>query len=82
VVHTREGHRPDLADCPPTKLARARLATGIGDVGPRGRVLVRGDERHDFVDELTPIAGEVVIDKPARGAFYATDLELLLAIDE
>jgi nicotinamidase-related amidase len=78
VVHTREGHRPDLADCPPTKLARGRLATGIGDVGPRGRVLVRGEEGHEIVDQLAPMAGEVVLDKPGKGAFYATDLELLL----
>jgi nicotinamidase-related amidase len=78
VVHTREGHRPDLSDCPPSKLARGRLDTPIGAQGPNGRVLVRGEHGHGIVDELTPIAGEVVLDKPGKGAFYATDLELLL----
>lgn len=78
VVHTREGHRPDLADCPPSKLARGRLELGIGDVGPRGRILVRGEYGHDIVDALSPINGEVVLDKPGKGAFHATDLELLL----
>jgi biuret amidohydrolase len=78
VIHTREGHRPDLVDCPPSKLARGRLDVGIGGPGPRGRVLVRGEEGHDIVDQLTPIKGEVVLDKPGKGGFYATDLELLL----
>lgn len=78
VVHTREGHRPDLADCPPTKLARGRGDMTIGSPGPKGRILVRGEEGHDIVPELAPIAGEVVLDKPGKGAFYATDLELLL----
>jgi nicotinamidase-related amidase len=78
VIHTREGHRPDLADCPPAKRARGGLATGIGDEGPNGRVLVRGEAGHDIVDELAPLPGEVVLDKPGKGAFYATDLELLL----
>jgi nicotinamidase-related amidase len=78
VVHTREGHRPDLADCPPAKRARGHLDAGIGDPGPRGRILVRGEEGHDIVDELAPADGEVVLDKPGKGAFYATDLELLL----
>jgi len=78
VIHTREGHRPDLSDCPPSKLSRGRLDIGIGSPGPKGRVLVRGEEGHDIVDELKPIAGEVVIDKPGKGSFYATDLELLL----
>src|SRR4051794_4554385 len=78
VVHTREGHSPDLADCPPTKRERGRLPSGIGDPGPMGRILVRGEYGHDFVDELTPIGGEVVIDKPGKGAFYATELELVL----
>ncbi len=78
VVHTREGHRPDLADAPPAKLKRGNLTTGIGDVGPKGRILVRGEEGHDIVGELAPIGGEVVLDKPGKGAFYATDLELLL----
>jgi nicotinamidase-related amidase len=78
VIHTREGHRPDLADCPPSKLARGRLEVGIGSSGPKGRVLVRGEHGHDIVDELSPIAGEVVLDKPGKGSFYATDLELML----
>ena len=78
VVHTREGHRPDLTDCPPSKLARGRLDIGIGSAGPKGRVLVRGEHGHDIVDELAPWSGEVVLDKPGKGSFYATDLELLL----
>jgi nicotinamidase-related amidase len=78
VVHTREGHRPDLADCPPAKLTRGRSETTIGSPGPKGRILIRGEEGHDIVPELAPIAGEVVLDKPGKGAFYATDLELLL----
>jgi nicotinamidase-related amidase len=78
VIHTREGHRPDLSDCPPSKLARGHLDTPIGTEGPNGRVLVRGEEGHGIIDELAPIAGEVVLDKPGKGAFYATDLELLL----
>ena len=78
VIHTREGHRPDLSDCPPTKLARGRLEVGIGGPGPKGRVLVRGEEGHDIVEELAPLAGEVVVDKPGKGSFHATDLELLL----
>lgn len=78
VIHTREGHRPDLSDCPPTKLARGRLEVGIGGSGPNGRVLVRGEEGHDIVAELAPLPGEVVVDKPGKGSFHATDLELLL----
>jgi len=79
VIHTREGHRPDLSDCPPAKLARGKLEIGIGDVGPLGRVLVRGQQGHDIVDELRPLAGEPVIDKPGKGSFYATDLASILA---
>src|ERR671934_209336 len=78
VIHTREGHRPDLSDCPPSKLARGRLAIGIGDPGPMGRILVRGEYGHDIVDELQPRAGEPVVDKPGKGAFYATDLDSIL----
>lgn len=78
VIHTREGHRPDLSDCPPSKLARGHLDTPIGADGPNGRVLVRGEAGHGIVDELAPITGEVVLDKPGKGAFYATDLELML----
>jgi nicotinamidase-related amidase len=78
VIHTREGHRPDLADAPPSKLRRGGLEVGIGDPGPMGRVLVRGEYGHDIVPELHPIAGEPVVDKPGKGAFYATDLHLIL----
>ena len=78
VVHTHEGHRPDLADCPPAKLRRGNLATGIGDTGPMGRILVRGERGHGIVDALSPRAGEPVVDKPGKGAFYATDLDALL----
>jgi biuret amidohydrolase len=78
VVHTREGHRPDLADCPPSKLARGGGELTIGSHGPKGRILVRGEHGHDIVDELAPVDGEVVLDKPGKGAFHATDLDHLL----
>jgi nicotinamidase-related amidase len=78
VIHTREGHRPDLGDCPPSKRARGRLPTGIGAPGPMGRVLVRGEPGHDIIEELRPAPGEPVIDKPGKGAFHATDLDLVL----
>jgi len=78
VIHTREGHNPDLADCPPTKIERGRGAKRIGDPGPMGRILVRGEHGHDIVPELRPIAGEVVIDKPGKGAFFATHLDHVL----
>ena len=76
VIHTREGHVPDLSDCPPEKLRRSRTAGAeIGSSGPLGRLLVRGEYGHDFIDELQPISGEVVVDKPGYGAFYQTSLE-------
>ena len=78
IIHTREGHRPDLSDCPPTKIARGRGTMKIGDAGPMGRILVRGERGHDIIDELAPNAGEVVLDKPGKGAFCQTDLELIL----
>jgi nicotinamidase-related amidase len=78
VIHTREGHRPDLSDCPPTKIGRGHLSCGIGDAGPMGRVLIRGSYGHDIVDELKPRGDEVVLDKPGKGAFFATDLDLML----
>ncbi len=78
VVHTREGHRADLTDLPPSKRRRGRFTTGIGDEGPMGRILVRGERGHDIVDELRPEAGEPVVDKPGKGAFHATDLDALL----
>jgi nicotinamidase-related amidase len=78
VVHTREGHLPDLSDCPPAKLRRGSPSQRIGDPGPYGRILVRGEYGHDIIDELAPIAGEPVIDKPGKGAFYATGLGELL----
>jgi len=78
VIHTREGHRPDLADLPPAKQARGRGASRIGDAGPMGRILVRGEPGHDIVPELAPQPGEPVIDKPGKGAFHATDLHAIL----
>jgi biuret amidohydrolase len=78
VIHTREGHRPDLSDAPPAKIARGAPSMRIGDVGPMGRILIRGEAGHDIVRELSPLAGEPVIDKPGKGAFYATDLHAIL----
>lgn len=78
VVHTREGHRPDLSDCPPAKLTRGGM-TFIGTDGPMGRILVRGEQGHDIIHQLYPKAGEPVIDKPGKGSFHATDLHQILA---
>jgi nicotinamidase-related amidase len=78
VIHTREGHRPDLTDAPPHKVNRGDPATRIGAPGPMGRILVRGEPGHDIIPDLYPTANEPVIDKPGKGAFYQTDLELML----
>ena len=75
VMHTREAHCADLADCPPAKRDRGNPSLRIGDVGPMGRILVAGEPGNQIIAELAPIAGEIVIDKPGKGAFYATDLQ-------
>lgn len=75
IVHTREAHRPDLSDCPPAKRNRGAASLRIGDTGPMGRILIAGEPGNQIVDELAPFPGELVIDKPGKGAFYATDLQ-------
>jgi nicotinamidase-related amidase len=74
IVHTRENHAPDLSDCPPAKRLRGKPSLRIGDPGPMGRILIRGEPGADIVPELQPQAGEIVLDKPGKGMFYATDI--------
>jgi nicotinamidase-related amidase len=79
IIHTRECHKPDLSDCPPAKLSRGRPSLRIGDPGPMGRILVAGEPGADIVPELSARPGEIVLDKPGKGAFYATPLGEILA---
>jgi nicotinamidase-related amidase len=79
IIHTREGHLPDLSDAPPAKVERGNPLLRIGSPGPMGRILIRGEAGHDIIPELYPAAGEIVIDKPGKGAFYNTELGELLS---
>ena len=74
VIHTREGHLPDLSDAPPAKVMRGKPELRIGSLGPMGRILIRGEPGHGIIPELAPISGEIIIDKPGKGAFYRTEL--------
>lgn len=78
VVHTKEAHKPDLSDCPPAKRERGSCKLRIGDEGPMGRILISGEPGNDIIDALQPLSGETVIEKPGKGAFYATDLKAIL----
>ena len=78
IIHTREGHKPDLSDCPPAKRDRWPAGTRIGDPGPMGRILIRGEKGHDIIEEVAPLPNEIVLDKPGKGSFYATNLDEIL----